>query len=136
MSPDRDPKPPATPRSHPPDPAVDPLARAARRALGASHTRDEDEKHPVIGNLRLIGSLAWSILLPTLMGLWLGHWIDGRYATGMLFHMLLMVLGLFVGFGWIVLRLDRLARAESQRIRSQHTDVDSTDNHSHQGRTP
>ena len=108
----------------PPPHEQDALARAAQRTIDALRITEEEEKRPVIGNLRLIGSMGWSILLPTFVGLWLGHWLDHRAGTGMIFHVLLMVLGLFTGFAWMVVRLDRMARAEGRRIRSQHSHPD------------
>lgn len=66
--------------------------RRERRA----HWRREGERS--IGqNLALIGALGWTIVTPTLIGIFLGRWLDRTFATGVFWTLGLLVLGLAIG---------------------------------------
>jgi ATP synthase protein I len=47
--------------------------------------------------LGLLGLVGWSIVLPTLLGLALGLWIDGRFPSQFSWTLMLMVAGLGLG---------------------------------------
>ena len=49
--------------------------------------------------LAQIGVLGWIFVVPTLAGLFLGRWLDVRFATGIFWSAPLMVTGLCIG-GW------------------------------------
>lgn len=49
-----------------------------------------------------VGVLGWTIVLPALLGLFLGRWLDHRFGTGVFWSAPLMLLGLALGCwsGW------------------------------------
>lgn len=49
-----------------------------------------------------IGVLGWIIVAPTLIGLFIGRWLDHTFGTGIFWSAALLVLGVTVGFwsGW------------------------------------
>jgi ATP synthase protein I len=47
--------------------------------------------------LGLIGSVGWMVVLPTLIGAFLGRWIDSRAATGIFWTLSLLFAGLVAG---------------------------------------
>jgi ATP synthase protein I len=48
-------------------------------------------------NLSMIGSLGWLIVIPTLLGILLGRWLDGRFDTGITFTGAMIALGIATG---------------------------------------
>ncbi|MHC4249690.1 MAG: AtpZ/AtpI family protein [Planctomycetota bacterium] len=47
--------------------------------------------------LGLIGVVGWSVVLPMVVGLFVGRWIDRRYETGYAWTIGLLLFGLFMG---------------------------------------
>ena len=79
------------------EPTADALARAAREAVQRQR-RAEREPEPSLGSrLAQIGILGWTIVLPTLLGLALGHWLDKHFATGVFFSAPLLMVGAAIG---------------------------------------
>ncbi len=85
------------------------MARAARQARSRERlTRDKPE--PSLGSrLGQIGILGWSIVIPTLLGLAVGHWLDKYFGTRVFFSApLLMVgaaFGLWSAWKWLHLQI-------------------------------
>jgi ATP synthase protein I len=52
-------------------------------------------------NLSMIGAFGWLIVVPTLLGVLLGRWLDDVFATGILFSGALIFLGVGMG-GYLV----------------------------------
>ena len=48
-------------------------------------------------NLAMIGVLGWTIVLPTLLGLFAGRWLDRQFHMGIFWTLGLLVVGLTVG---------------------------------------
>jgi ATP synthase protein I len=48
-------------------------------------------------NLGLIGVLGWTIVTPTLIGVFAGRWLDRQFGSGIFWTLGLLVLGLAVG---------------------------------------
>jgi ATP synthase protein I len=48
-------------------------------------------------NLAMIGALGWTIVLPTLLGIFAGRWLDRIFATGIFWTLGLLVAGLAAG---------------------------------------
>lgn len=70
---------------------LDPIHQAQRDA-----ERAEREKHRRLGaTLALIGTLGWLIVLPPLLGLFLGRWLDR--AGGQFWTLSLLFTGVVVG---------------------------------------
>ena len=73
------------------------IARAARQA-NLRERRGRDEPEPSLGSrLGQIGILGWSIVIPTLLGLVIGHWLDRHFGTGVFFSAPLLMIGAAFG---------------------------------------
>jgi ATP synthase protein I len=50
----------------------------------------------------MIGALGWTIVLPILIGIFAGRWLDRHFNSGIFWTLGLLVLGLAVGctFAW------------------------------------
>jgi ATP synthase protein I len=53
-------------------------------------------------NLAMIGALGWTIVLPTLVGIFVGRWLDRHFSSGVFWTLGLLVAGLTIGcmFAW------------------------------------
>lgn len=80
----------------------DGLRQAVRkRQEGRARWQREGERS--LGqNLAMIGTLGWTIVLPTLLGIFAGRWLDHRFASGIFWTLGLLVAGLALGcsFAW------------------------------------
>ncbi len=76
----------------------DGLAKAARRtAVRDAQGRDNPE--PSLGTrFGQIGILGWTIVVPTLVGLFVGRWLDRTFDTGVFFSGPLLMIGVAFGF--------------------------------------
>lgn len=76
----------------------DRLADAARRA--AERTQEgRDDPEPSLGSrLGQIGILGWTIVVPTLIGLFLGRWLDRLFESGVFFSAPFIMIGAAIGF--------------------------------------
>jgi|TARA_R110002012_G_scaffold257866_3_gene438153 ATP synthase protein I len=88
-----------TPSPPPSSAEDDPLVRETRlRRDRRARWRNEGDMS--IGRrLAQIGVLGWIIVIPTLAGLYAGHWIDARNGTGVFWTGAFLFVGLAVG-GW------------------------------------
>lgn len=57
----------------------------------------EEHNQSLWFGLGLLGLIGWSIVVPTLLGLALGLWIDGRFPSQFSWTLMLMVAGLGLG---------------------------------------
>jgi ATP synthase protein I len=85
-------------KHHPPASSnADPLAHVARRALERAE-RGREIPEPSLGaRLGQIGVLGWTIIVPTLLFLFLGRWLDRSYGTGIFFSAPLLMVGAAIG---------------------------------------
>ncbi|SBP89364.1 AtpZ/AtpI family protein [Thiomonas delicata] len=82
---------------NPPDDANDPLVHEARRR-GERHERWLREGQLSVAHwLAQIGVLGWIIVLPMLLGIYAGRWLDRIFDTGLFFTAPLLMLGLALG---------------------------------------
>jgi len=53
-------------------------------------------------NLAMIGALGWTVVTPTLMGIFAGRWLDHTFNMGVFWTLGLLVAGLTLGcwLGW------------------------------------
>ncbi len=53
-------------------------------------------------NLAMIGALGWTIVVPTLLGIFAGRWLDRTFNSGIFWTLGLLVAGLAAGcaFAW------------------------------------
>jgi ATP synthase protein I len=66
--------------------------RTARRGRA-----QRDGEPSFAGYLAQVGVLGWTIVLPTLIGMFAGRWLDRRFGTGIFWTGPLLMLGLAVG---------------------------------------
>ncbi|MBS0579647.1 MAG: AtpZ/AtpI family protein [Proteobacteria bacterium] len=80
-----------------------------RRLQAAVHTRQarrerwQREGERSMGqNLAMIGALGWTIVLPTLIGMFMGRWLDRLLGMGIFWTLGLLAAGLTLGcvLGW------------------------------------
>ena len=67
--------------------------------------------------LGMMGLIGWSVVVPTLLGAALGHWLDKHYPGGRSWTLALLVAGLVIGCfnAWLwVAREDRAMREERE----------------------
>ncbi|MCB1493645.1 MAG: AtpZ/AtpI family protein [Rhodobiaceae bacterium] len=87
-----------------PDPAdsggkgPDPLADAAQQAAERARLAGETPEPSLGARLGQIGVLGWMVVIPMLIGLFLGRWLDHRLGTGIFFSAPLLMIGAGVGF--------------------------------------
>lgn len=87
----------ARPPSEDSDKEGDRVARAARRAAQRDET-GRNEPEPSLGaRLGQIGILGWTIVLPTLLCLALGRWLDRTLGTRVFFSAPLVMIGAAIG---------------------------------------
>jgi len=78
---------------------IEPVRRQRRR-------REYWERHgerSLAHNLAMIGALGWLIVTPTLIGLFVGRWIDRGNESGVFWTVSLLFLGLCIGC-WLAWR--------------------------------
>ena len=69
------------------------------RLRGARHARwlREGGDPSVTRRLAQIGVLGWIIVVPLLIGVFVGHWLDQKFNTGLFWTAPLLMLGLALG---------------------------------------
>lgn len=68
--------------------------RRRRERLLESQRRGE----PSVGeNLAMIGALGWTVITPTLLGVFGGRWLDRQFGSGVFWTIGLLVAGLALG---------------------------------------
>jgi ATP synthase protein I len=70
---------------------------AARRALRREEQARTDPEPSLGRRLGQIGVLGWAIVVPLLIGLLLGRWLDRLLGTGVTFSAALLFLGAAIG---------------------------------------
>lgn len=70
---------------------------AARRAAERARRGRDDPEPSLARRLGQIGVLGWAIVIPLLLGLFLGRWLDRLLETGVLFAAALLFVGAGVG---------------------------------------
>jgi len=66
---------------------------AARRALRREEQARQDPEPSLGRRLGQIGVLGWAIVVPLLIGLFIGRWLDRLFGTGVMFAAALLFLG-------------------------------------------
>jgi ATP synthase protein I len=82
---------------------ADRLMRAARRAVERAELGRETPEPSLGARLGQIGVLGWAIVAPTLLGLFIGRWLDRTYMTqangpSVFFSATFLMLGAAIGF--------------------------------------
>lgn len=82
---------PQSKRAHP-----DPLPESASR-LAERRARHRQDQHSLIATAVTMVGLGWLVVIPTLAGMYVGRWLDGKTSHGVTFSAGLGLLGLSVG---------------------------------------
>jgi len=77
---------------------LDWLAQAAQSAARREAEGRADPEPSLGARLGQAGVLGWTIIVPTLVGLFLGRWLDQTFKTGVFFSAPLLMLGAAIGF--------------------------------------
>jgi ATP synthase protein I len=84
-----------------PDPDnMAPADRSLSRIVGAQEDRKLQARmvgSSVWAGLGMLGLIGWSICLPTLLGAWLGRWLDERHPGAHAWTLALLIAGLCLG---------------------------------------
>jgi ATP synthase protein I len=75
----------------------DPLLREVRRRAQREAERLRNGEPSLARRLSQIGVLGWIIVTPMLIGVFLGRWIDAKFATGIFWTAPLLLLGAALG---------------------------------------
>jgi ATP synthase protein I len=87
-----------SPRVEPSEPKEDDTLDEAVRTRRERVARWSREGERSVGrNLAMIGALGWIIVVPTLLGVFAGRWLDRHFASGIFWTLGLLVLGLAAG---------------------------------------
>lgn len=85
------------------------LLQEAVRRDRRRHLRALQEAKRSIGqDLAIIGVIGWTVVLPTLLGIFVGRWLDRRFGTGIFWTLGLLLAGISLG---CVLAWQRLTRS-------------------------
>lgn len=71
---------------------------AIRRRQSRREAWEKEGERPLWKNLSMVGALGWLVVVPTLIGVFLGRWLDGRLGTGVTFSGALTFVGACLGF--------------------------------------
>lgn len=81
-----------------PEPAApDGLADAVRTQRKRQRWSKEGEPS-IVRFVGQIGVLGWIIVAPTLIGLFMGRWLDHKFSTGIFWSAPLLLLGVVIGY--------------------------------------
>jgi ATP synthase protein I len=86
-----------------PDKESDALLRGARLEGARDLRWRADTAPPVARRLAQIGVLGWMIVIPMLVGVFGGRWLDSRFHTGLFYTAPLLMLGAATGC-WLAWR--------------------------------
>jgi ATP synthase protein I len=64
---------------------------------------ETEGERPLWKNLSMIGALGWLVVLPTLVGVFVGRWLDGMFSSGVTFSGAFTFVGACLGF-WLAWR--------------------------------
>jgi ATP synthase protein I len=78
------------------------MAEAARKEKNRRMRWRTEGEPSVMRFVGQVGVLGWIIVAPTLLGLFVGRWLDRSFGTGIFWSAALLVLGVTLGFwsGW------------------------------------
>jgi ATP synthase protein I len=77
---------------------ADPLAHVARRAVERDALAREIPEPSLGARLGQIGILGWTIIIPMLLALFAGRWLDRTLQTNVFFSGSLLMVGAAIGF--------------------------------------
>lgn len=79
------------------DPNPDGLTKAVRERRARRNLWQSEGEPSTLRFVGQIGVLGWIIVAPTLVGLFVGRWIDQRFGTGIFWSAPLLIFGVAIG---------------------------------------
>lgn len=79
------------------DDETGPLDQAVRTRRDRRALWQREGERSLAQNLAMIGALGWTIITPTLIGIFAGRWLDHRFEAGIFWTLGLLVAGLTLG---------------------------------------
>lgn len=78
------------------------LKRAVRKRQERRELWQREGERSLGQNLAMIGVLGWTIVMPTLLGIFAGRWLDRTFQSGIFWTLGLLIAGLAAGcaFAW------------------------------------
>ena len=78
------------------------LEQAVRRRQQRRELWQHEGERSLGQNLAMVGALGWTIVVPTLLGIFAGRWLDQTFHSGIFWTLGLLVAGLALGcaFAW------------------------------------
>ena len=73
------------------------LHRAVNRARDDAERARREGTPSLARTLAMVGSLGWLVVVPTVLGMFAGRWLDTRLGTGITLTAALLLLGLVFG---------------------------------------
>ncbi len=73
------------------------LSEAVKMRAGRREKWQREGERSIGRNLAMIGALGWTIVTPTLLGIFGGRWLDHTFDMGIFWTLGLMVAGLTLG---------------------------------------
>ena len=73
------------------------LDRAVRTRREREERWQREGERSMGRNLAMIGALGWLIVTPTLIGIFVGRWLDRSFESGIFWTLSLLFLGLVIG---------------------------------------
>ena len=73
------------------------LDEAIRLRRGRRERWQREGERSIGQNLAMIGALGWTIVTPTLIGIFAGRWLDRSFGSGIFWTLGLLVAGLALG---------------------------------------
>jgi ATP synthase protein I len=83
------------------------LDEAVRLRRGRAERWRREGERSIGQNLAMIGTVGWTIVVPTLMGIFVGRWLDRSFGSGIFWTLGLLVAGLAAGCWMAWKRIDR-----------------------------
>lgn len=74
------------------------MEKAVHLRQSRRETWEKEGERPLWKNLSMVGALGWLIIVPTLLGVFLGRWLDKLMGTDVTFSGALTFLGVCFGF--------------------------------------
>ena len=73
------------------------LAQAVRTRQARRDRWQREGERSLGQNLAMIGALGWAVVVPTLVGIFVGRWLDRHFDAGVFWTLGLLVAGLALG---------------------------------------
>ena len=77
--------------------SVHPLKEAVQRDRRRRLRAKQEGRRSIGQDLATIGVIGWTVVLPTLLGIFTGRWLDRRFDTGIFWTLGLLLVGVSVG---------------------------------------